>query len=101
MEENYLIIDDTKYETGFTEKYTRKKNFVPKDIKKIYAFIPGEIIRIDVKSGDKVRLGDNLLILDAMKMKNELRSPLDGIIKAIHVNVGSRVSKSQLLVEFE
>ena len=42
-----------------------------------------------------------MLVLEAMKMKNDLLSPLEGKVKAIYVNVGQMVTKGQLLLEFE
>jgi len=48
-----------------------------------------------------VRWGDGLLVLEAMKMKNDITSPRHGVIKAIHVEVGAMVAKGQLLIEFE
>jgi biotin carboxyl carrier protein len=63
--------------------------------------MPGLILDINVKIGQKVKEDDPLLILEAMKMENVLTSPRDGIIKSISVSKGDAVNKNQLLIEFE
>jgi biotin carboxyl carrier protein len=65
------------------------------------AYIPGIIRKIHVTPGQKVKWGDQVLILEAMKMKNDVTAPLDGTIKSVHVKVGTMVAKNQLLIEFE
>ena len=71
-----------------------------KNIYNMEAFMPGTVLEIRVKQGDKVKKGDVLLILDAMKMDNEILSPVDGVVKNICVEQGASVAKDQLLVEF-
>ena len=65
----------------------------------IHAQIPGFVNQIFVKKGDKVRIGDTLCILEAMKMENEITSPKEGILNKIHIKVGSNVLKDELLME--
>lgn len=62
--------------------------------------MPGLIVGINVQTGDEVKKGDSLLILEAMKMENVLKSPGNGHVKAIRVAKGDRVEKGQVLVEF-
>jgi biotin carboxyl carrier protein len=96
-----LVIDDTSYSTQHTVKFKQRKPYTPPDPNKVLAFIPGIILKIHVKVGQKVKWGESLLILEAMKMKNDLATPRDGVVKAIHVKEGQMVTKHQLLVEFE
>ncbi len=96
-----LLIENIKYRTKLTKKYQSRKPYEKKDIKKLTAFIPGTIKKIYVKPGKKVKEGDNLLILEAMKMNNELLSPTSGVVKAVLVKKGDLVTKNQLLIEFE
>lgn len=96
-----LVIDDTAYQTLHTTKFSKRKAYAPPDPNKILAFIPGIILKIHVTAGQRVKWGDSLLILEAMKMKNDLTTPRDGVIKMIHVQPGQMVTKHQLLVEFE
>lgn len=98
---NKLIIDDTVYNTEFTKKYKLRKAHLSKDPKQVRAFIPGTIKEIFVKKGQKVKRGDSLLILEAMKMMNEVRSMTDGKVKNIKVGSEERIVKDQLLLELE
>jgi biotin carboxyl carrier protein len=61
--------------------------------------MPGIIIEIDCKVGDKVKMGQELVILEAMKMQNPLPAPADGEVKAIHVNVRDAVKTGQVLID--
>lgn len=62
--------------------------------------MPGLVLHILVKEGDEVKKNDSLITLEAMKMENVLRSPGDGRIAAIHVTVGSKTEKNQVLITF-
>ena len=95
-----LLIENIKYRTLLTKKYKEKKPYTPIDIKKITAFIPGTIKKIYVEKGKKVKEGDKLLIFEAMKMKNVIISPMDGTIKQVNVKVKDRVTKNDVLIEF-
>ena len=66
----------------------------------IKAPMPGLIIELKVKVGDVVKLGDQLLILEAMKMENILKSQGEGTVKSVKVKKGDTVEKGQVLVEF-
>ncbi len=66
----------------------------------IFAPVPGKIADIKVKVGDTVKEGDLVLILEAMKMENELHSPKQAVIAAVLVNKGDQATKGQLLVAF-
>jgi biotin carboxyl carrier protein len=60
--------------------------------------MPGIIVAVPVVEGDTVQKGDKLVILESMKMENELRSPCDGIVTHINVLPGVSVEKGQVLV---
>jgi biotin carboxyl carrier protein len=63
--------------------------------------MPGLVLDVRVKEGDEVKKGDPLLVLEAMKMENILKSPAHAKIKKINVNKGQAVEKNQVLVSFE
>jgi biotin carboxyl carrier protein len=69
-------------------------------IKEIKAPMPGLIIDIKVNEGTLVKTGEPLMILEAMKMENILKSPTEGTIKSIKVKKGDSVEKNQILIQF-
>jgi biotin carboxyl carrier protein len=96
-----FLLDDINYETILTEKFKNRKSFQEPNPKKILAFIPGKIKKVYVKKRSKVKEGDILLVLEAMKMNNSIFSPIKGTIKEVYVTAGLSVSKGALLVEFK
>lgn len=89
------------YKTRLSDKYRKRKLYQPVDPRKIICFIPGTIVEILVKKGDAVVEGSEILVLEAMKMKNRIKSPLSGTIKSVNISVGEKVPKGKLLVEIE
>jgi biotin carboxyl carrier protein len=67
----------------------------------IKAPMPGLVLEVSVKVGDKVTKGDKVLILEAMKMENVLKAAGDGIVKSINVTKGAAVEKGTVLIEME
>ena len=63
--------------------------------------MPGLIVQLRVAVGDAVAAGDGLVVMEAMKMENELRALAAGKVRAVHVVVGAAVEKGALLVELE
>jgi biotin carboxyl carrier protein len=63
--------------------------------------MPGLIVDIKVQVGDTVKKGDTILILEAMKMENVLKSVGDGVVKNIKIAPKQNVEKNQILIEFE
>ena len=95
-----IVINDSVYETELTKKYLNRKTYKPVDQRRVVAFIPGLIQKVFVKMGDKVKRGDKLLILEAMKMQNILNAPIDGIVRVVPKE-GILVKKNELLVDLE
>ncbi|MCG3224102.1 MAG: hypothetical protein H7647_06520 [Candidatus Heimdallarchaeota archaeon] len=69
--------------------------------KKITAPIPGKIVQILVKENDSVLINQELMILEAMKMRNRIFSPVDGVVSKIYVTVDTAVKQDQNLVDIE
>lgn len=63
----------------------------------VNAPMPGNILDVRVKPGDSVKAGDTLLILEAMKMENEISAPQDGTIASVNVSKGDTVNSGDLL----
>lgn len=70
-------------------------------ITEIKAPMPGLVLSIAVEIGQEVKTGEALIVLEAMKMENVLKSPGDLTVKSIAVKPGQAVEKNQLLIEFE
>lgn len=69
-------------------------------VKDVKAPMPGLIIDVALVDGQEVKKGDTLLILEAMKMENVIKSPADGTISKVLIRKGESVEKNQILVEF-
>lgn len=63
--------------------------------------MPGLVVRVQVQPGDEVVAGHPLVVLEAMKMENELKAGAAGVVKSVRVAPGEAVEKGQVLVEFE
>ncbi|MBD3277929.1 MAG: biotin/lipoyl-binding protein [Candidatus Aegiribacteria sp.] len=97
---NRLVVDDTEYITEVPPESVKTYDGIP-DPSQVRAFIPGTAVEVRVKEGDRVRQGDVLLLLDAMKMHNEICSRIPGRIAKVHVSKGETVKKDQLMVTIE
>jgi biotin carboxyl carrier protein len=94
-----LLIEDIKYKTYYSKKFENRKTWKAVDPSKICSFIPGSIIKVFVKSGQKVKKGSELLMMDAMKMSNTVRSHSDGTVTQVHVKAGDKVPKGFVMIE--
>ena len=65
------------------------------------AAIPGRVLRILVGPGDEVTHGQPLVVLEAMKMENDVRSPRDGVVRSVEVETGQAVGTGHVLLRFE
>jgi biotin carboxyl carrier protein len=97
----FLNINTSLYKTRLSQKFLNRKQYSIPDTRLVLSFIPGTVLKIYVKVGQVVQIGDDLLILEAMKMKNQLKCSTDGKIKRILTKEGDKVSKGTLLLEIE
>lgn len=65
----------------------------------VNAPMPGLIVAVTAEVGGAVAKGETVIILESMKMQNELKSPVDGVVRAIHAEAGQAVDKNDLLAE--
>lgn len=102
-----VVVNNNEYEVSIAnhlDQLIKEMGFEvgkAKVVNAIKAPMPGLILEISVAEGQEVQEGQNLLILEAMKMENSFDSPRSGIIKSIAVKKGQAVDKGQLLIEFE
>jgi biotin carboxyl carrier protein len=69
--------------------------------RRVLAAMPGRIIQISCRLGQAVTVGTPLVVMEAMKMQNELSAKTEGIVRAIPIVVGQNVERNQLLIELE
>ena len=72
-----------------------------KRVNDIKAPMPGMVLQVMVQNGQPIKKGDSIVVLEAMKMENILKSPSDGTIKNIFVGIGDKVEKNQIMVNLE
>lgn len=99
--QGFLNIDSRLYRTRISKKFENREKYIPVNPKLILSHIPGTVLNVFVSTGQEVKKGDVLMILDAMKMKNNIKCNLDGRIKSVPVSTGAKVSKGTVLVELD
>jgi biotin carboxyl carrier protein len=103
-----VLVDAKEYSVEVTGRAIATKA-KPKAAKKgsggakgaVTAQMTGRVISVNAKPGDKVTEGQILLIIEAMKMENEIAAPLAGTVKDVAVAAGARVSEGDLLLQIE
>ncbi len=93
----FLLTDPTQKGDGFL----RSEEHSQEDMLLIKAPMPGKVIKINVSEKDKVRKNQTLAIVEAMKMENEIKSSIDGIVKKIYCKSGDLVETQNPLIELE
>ena len=99
-----LWVDGYRFETEALDERTRAIRDLsaasagPVGPAPIVAPMPGLIVRVSVKVGDKVEAGQGIVVMEAMKMENELRATAAGVVKSVEVAAGTAVEKGALLV---
>ena len=102
-----LAADGRRYEVEALDERTRAIRQLsaatagPSGPAPLVAPMPGLIVRINVAQGDQVKAGQGLVVMEAMKMENELRAVAAGTVKAIRVSPGTAVERGATLVELE
>lgn len=99
QQDETIIVHSAVYQTEYTRKYRNRTKWQKPDENQLHSFIPGTIIDVFVKPGDKLKEGDPLLILEAMKMHNLVQIPFDGKIAKVNVKPGDKIPKGFLMIE--
>jgi biotin carboxyl carrier protein len=94
-----LQIDDVSYDTRLTRKFLHRKPYAPADASSVTCVIPGVVQEVYVREGQTVRPREPLLVIEAMKMQNDIIAPAGGVVRKVHVRTGQQVAKGELLVE--
>jgi len=63
----------------------------------VAAPMPGKVVRLLVQAGDRVEAGQGILVIEAMKMQNEIRSPKSGVVERLHAREGQAVNAGEVL----
>jgi pyruvate carboxylase subunit B len=102
-----LWVDGYRFETEALDERTRAIRDLsaastgPTGPAPVVAPMPGLVVRINVSIGDRVEAGQGIVVMEAMKMENELRATGPGTVRSIDVAVGTAVEKGMLLVALE
>ena len=106
-EKSFVIsVNGNKYTVQIKDKYDALlkelgiDNSTARKVKELKAPMPGLVVDVRVKEGDEVKKGDALVVLQAMKMENILKSPADAGIKKIHIKKDDTIEKNQILISF-
>jgi acetyl/propionyl-CoA carboxylase alpha subunit len=102
-----LWLDGFRFDVEALDERTRAirdlsaKSSAPLGPAPLVAPMPGLVVRVAVQVGDAVQAGQGLVVMEAMKMENELRAVAAGRVRAVHASPGSAVEKGALLIELE
>ena len=100
IEESTKSMAETKKEPT-KEKVEKKESSKAVDCTEILSPIQGNVIDVKVSVGQKVKAGDILLLIEAMKLENEVNSSVDGEVKEVLVSKGQNVSTNELLIRIK
>jgi acetyl/propionyl-CoA carboxylase alpha subunit len=106
-EKNFVIrVNGNKYTVQLKDKYDHllkelgMETLAAAKVKDIKAPMPGLVVDVRVNEADEIKKGDALVVLQAMKMENILKSPTDAVIKKIHIKKGDAIEKNQIMITF-
>lgn len=102
-----LLYNGQKYQVKLIEplddllKSMGLENALTPKVSDLKAPMPGLVLQVLVEPGQEIKKGDKILILEAMKMENAIKSPADVTVAQVHVKPGTAVDKNQLLITFQ
>jgi pyruvate carboxylase subunit B len=100
-------LDGARHELDVVDERTRAiramtaKSTGPRGPKPVRAPMPGLVVRMLVQPGERVRAGQGVAIVEAMKMENELKADAEGVVARVAVAAGQTVEKGAVMIEFE
>lgn len=101
--DNYVefVVTARKYKTLLTKKYRNRPVWQKHQPGDVISTLPGTIVEISVVEKQTVEEGQILLVLEAMKMMNQVVSPVSGTIKNIYIKPGDKIGKNHLMMKIE
>ena len=102
-----LLVNGRRYTIAVSDKYDELLRSLGMDrnagakVSSLKAPMPGKVLSVSVHSGSQVLAGDALLVLEAMKMENVIKSPTEGRIASVDIATGDAVEKNQVMITFE
>jgi biotin carboxyl carrier protein len=104
-EETNIIVGQERFSVALSDprsfRSRRGAGAAEQGVKKITAPMPGKIVRLLAAEGSTVQAGQSVIVIEAMKMQNELKAPKNGVLKKINVREGAAVDAGQALAEVE
>lgn len=96
-----IMVHSAQYQTTYTRKYENRKVWVEPNFNHIKSYIPGTVVDILVHEGQNVAEGESIMILNAMKMYNDIKMPFKGKILKINITKGQKIPKHFVMIEVE
>ncbi|MCP9612928.1 acetyl-CoA carboxylase biotin carboxyl carrier protein subunit [Coprobacter tertius] len=90
-----------KYKTTLTQKFIDRPIWKKPVAGEVRSTLPGTVVSLAVKVGDKINAGDLLLVHEAMKMQNRILAPVSGVVSEIPVQEGEHLTKGALILKIE
>lgn len=96
-----FILDDVRYKTTHSTKFEKRVGYERPNPNILKSVLPGKILKVFIKEGDKIKWGAKLCVLEAMKTENLIKSTVTGTVKKLNISKNSIVKKREILMEFE
>jgi pyruvate carboxylase subunit B len=100
---NYVdfVVTARKYKTLLTNKYMNRPVWQKHEPGEVISSLPGTVIEVRVKTGERVKEGELIMILEAMKMMNRVVAPVSGIIREVYIKEGDKIGKNHLMIKID
>ncbi len=97
VEDSYDSLRVERVKTGDAATEQMEEKTIPESRGAVTAMLPGVVVKILVSVGDEIRAGDPIMVVESMKMENEIVSPYDGVVREIRVKEGQRIEAGDVL----
>ena len=97
----FIHLDGEDYEIKRVGEAVEEFDEAEEDLGSLSSPMPGRIVKLLVKPGDRVKKGQDLIIVEAMKMENKIASPINGVVKRVFFPEGDQIEVNVPLIEIE